>query len=112
MPNTIGINGEECIKRGSMPEFKPRPLVIIRTYSAGVHIGEYDQAEWKKEGQVITLKNARRLWRWRGANTLSEVAIHGVNREEFTRISESVEEISLVPIEIIPVAERLRLRLR
>lgn len=78
------------------------PEVIIRTDTAGVFVGVLEE-EWKTAGQVVTLKNARRIWRWRGANTLSEISMSGVNRKEYTRISTSVPSQKLVPTEVIPV---------
>ena len=77
-------------------------LSIIRTYSAGVHVGEVVSLD----GKTCVLRNARRIWRWRGANTLNEIALRGVNRKEYTRISETVPSITLTEaIEVIPVAE-------
>lgn len=43
--------------------------VVVRTYSAGVHAGELVS----QNGKEVTLKNARRIWYWRGANTLHEI---------------------------------------
>ena len=77
-----------------------RPLVVIRTYSAGVHIGNLVS----RKGKEVTLTNARRLWRWSGANTLHEVATKGVAAD--SKISEIVPTITLTEaIEIIPVSE-------
>lgn len=74
---------------------------IVRTYSAGVHVGEVVSLD----GKTCVLRNARRIWRWRGANTLNEIALRGVNRYEYTRISETVPTITLTEaIEVIPVA--------
>jgi hypothetical protein len=79
-------------------------LVIVRTYSAGVHIGTLGE----RSGTEATLHNAVRLWRWRGANTLNEVATKGVKRNEYTRISKPVPVIILTQvIEIIPVLDGL-----
>lgn len=73
--------------------------VLIRTYSAGVHFGTLIS----KEGQEVHLKNARRLWNWNGALSLSEVASKGINLSN-SKISAPVEEIILTQaIEIIPV---------
>lgn len=75
---------------------------IIRTYSAGVHVGTL--ANQSPDRKVVELTNASRIWRWRGANTLHELALHGP-AEEWTRISERVPSITLTEaIEIIPVA--------
>lgn len=78
-----------------------RGLVVVRTYGAGVHVGELVS----RKGEEVELANARRLWRWRGANTLNEVALTGV-AEEYTRLSEPVPRIFLTTaLEVIPVAK-------
>ncbi len=64
--------------------------VLIRTYSAGVHFGELIS----RNGQEAHLKNARRLWSWNGALSLSEVASKGIELEK-SKISEAVQEIIL-----------------
>ena len=74
--------------------------VLIRTYSAGVHIGTLKS----RKGKEVVLTNARRLWYWKGAFTLSVVATKGVDREQ-SRISLPVPEITLTEaIEIIPIS--------
>ncbi len=76
---------------------------VVRTFSAGVHLGTVTECN----GTAVLLKNARRLWRWRGANTLSEVALHGV--AEQSRISESVPVILLTQAtEVIPCTKKAR----
>jgi cytosine/adenosine deaminase-related metal-dependent hydrolase len=80
--------------------------VVVRTYSAGVHVGILAA----RDGKEVVLREARRVWRWRGANTLSEMARHGITHE-YSRVAETVTEILLTEaIEIIPttrVAEDL-----
>jgi hypothetical protein len=99
--DTIIVNGETYVKQN-----KPSNLSIVRTYSAGVHVGEVVSLE----GTTCVLKNARRIWRWRGANTLNEVALKGVVRSEYTRISEIVPTITLTQaIEVVPVREGVNL---
>jgi hypothetical protein len=76
------------------------PAVIIRTYSAGVHYGRLAS----RRGKEVTLYNARRIWSWKGANTLHEISLRGVGPG--SRVSEPVSEITLTEaIEIIPCAE-------
>jgi len=73
-------------------------FVIVRTYSAGVHCGVLSSL--KDKAAILT--DARRIWRWRGANSLHEVALHGA-AEDYTRISEPVPEILLTEaVEVIP----------
>lgn len=76
-------------------------LVLVRTYSAGVHIGRLAA----RAGKEVELTEARRLWSWSGANTLNEVATAGVDAKN-SRISQPVPLIALTEaIEIIPVSE-------
>lgn len=35
--------------------------VVVRTYSAGVHVGTLSE----REGKEVMLVDARRIWRWR-----------------------------------------------
>lgn len=82
-------------------------FVLVRTHSAGVHCGILREIA----GQAVLLAEARRIWRWNGANTLNEIATSGVS--EASRISEPVESILLLQaIEVIPcttaAAENLR----
>lgn len=100
---TLKIDGQDVdyVRLDSIEQTKKTGKeVIIRTFAAGVHIGEIVT----KEGGEVTLKNARRLWKWSGAFTLNEVATAGVNRAD-SRISKSVPEIILPYIEIIPICE-------
>ncbi len=78
--------------------------VLVRTYSAGVHVGY----EKKKQGKFITLVNARRLWRWSGAASLSQLAMEGVKNPEKCKFPCTVTQIELKWIEIIPITEAAR----
>ena len=75
-------------------------FVLVRTFSAGVHFGTLA----KRDGKEVTLTDARRIWSWKGANTLHEIAVGGVS--EGSRISEAVSAVLLTEaIEIIVVSE-------
>lgn len=79
--------------------------VIIRTERAGVHAGLLQE----KEGNEVTLENARRLWYWDGAASLSELAIRGVSKPENCKFPGAVAEIRLLGvIEIIPTTDMAR----
>ena len=78
--------------------------VVVRTYSAGVHIGTLVA----KSGENVLLKDAFRLWKWAGAFTLSEVSQNGVSPNG-SRMSRNVPLIELTnAIEIIPTSETAR----
>ena len=73
-----------------------RQYVIVRTYSAGVHAGTLV----KRDGKEVVLADARRVWFWKGTNTLHEIALRGVG--DGSKISEPVESITLTEaIEVI-----------
>lgn len=76
---------------------------VIRTYSAGVHTGYVKE----RSGKEVTLINARRLWKWAGAFTLSEIAVSGVSDPKGCKFSVEVPEITLTEaIEIIPCTQK------
>lgn len=52
--------------------------VILRGYRSGVHAGYMV----KEEGGWITLSQARRIWYWTGAASLSEIAVYGCNPDK------------------------------
>jgi hypothetical protein len=74
--------------------------VIVRTYSAGVFAGTLVA----RDGREVELSNARRLWYWRGAASLSELAMKGVKAPKDCKFPEAVKTVLLLEaIEIIPV---------
>ena len=80
-------------------------FVIVRTYSAGVHAGTLAA----HAGTEVQLTGARRIWYWKGANTLNEIALRGVHLTEHTRISEPVNRLTVTEcIEIIPTTDEAR----
>lgn len=81
-------------------------FVVIRTINAGVHFGTLEEFDGK---QMVRLSNARRLWQWAGALSLSEVAMKGI-KIDASKISAPVDEIILTQvIEIIPCSKQSNL---
>lgn len=78
---------------------KPKlKAVIVRTYSAGVHYGLLKS----KKGQEVVLTKSRRVWYWKGAATLSELATTGLDQKN-SKVAVVLDEITLTQaIEIIP----------
>lgn len=80
-----------------------KSYVLVRTYSAGVHAGELVS----KKDKIVILKNARRLWYWSGAATLSQLAMEGVKNPKECKFPCEVAEIELTEaIEIIPCTQK------
>lgn len=74
--------------------------VIVRTFSAGVHIGTLDA----KAGKEVRLSGAHRAWYWKGAFTLNEIAVKGVGSG--SKIGVAVPAVELTEaIEIIPISD-------
>jgi len=73
---------------------------LIRTYSAGVHIGDIESVN----GMECKLTNAMRLWRWEdGGLSLSAVANNGVVKG---RLNKTGEIYLTNVIEIIPTTAK------
>jgi len=62
----------KAAKKTTKPSPKQR-YVIVRTYSAGVFAGYLVS----RTGKEVALRDARRLWYWTGAASLSEMAVRG-----------------------------------
>ena len=65
------------------------------------------------DGRTVRLERAVRIWRWRGARTLSEVSRDGVRsaaESGYTRVSAEVATITLLDAcEVIPCTDAARL---
>jgi len=93
---TVTIDGKEYREVQELGS-----IVLVRTCSAGVHFGTLKN----RDGKEVVLANARRLWSWGGACSLSQVAMDGVDLSA-SKISVSVPHIELTEaIEIIPMSK-------
>ena len=93
---TIMIDGVEY---APVQKHEDKPLVITRARDSGVHVGRL----LRREGREVELADARRIWHWKGANTLNEVAVDGVAKG--SKVSQPVSSIILLDVcEVIPCA--------
>ena len=84
---------------------KTLPYVIVRTYSAGVFAGELAE----RSGKEVKLLNARRLWYWKGAASLSQLAQSGTSKPKECKFPEAVSSVLLTEtIEILDVSAAAR----
>lgn len=82
-----------------------KKYVIVRTYSAGVFAGYIKS----RKGQEVVLEKARRLWYWKGAASLSQLAIDGVASPQECKFPAEVSQVELLQaIEILDVTEKAR----
>lgn len=78
---------------------------IVRTYSAGVFAGELES----REGKEVILRNARRIWYWEGAASLSQLAMEGVKFPDKCKFPCEVDKVILTEtIEILDVTDEAR----
>lgn len=79
--------------------------VIVRTFAAGVFAGTLTE----QKGRTAILIAARRLWKWAGAASLSQLAMRGTSDPENCKFPEPVERVKLFQvIEILNVTENAR----
>ena len=79
-----------------------KKYVIVRTYSAGVFAGILES----RTGQEVVLTDARRLWYWSGANSLSQLAVDGTVDPSNCKFPVAVPRVELLQaIEILDVTK-------
>ena len=77
--------------------------VIIRGDRSGVEFGTLVE----QNGSEVTLKNARRIWYWDGAASLSQLAKDGTAKPSNCKFTVYVDSITILDvIEIIPCTEK------
>lgn len=85
---------------------KKQKFVIVRTHSAGVWFGNIKSLD--KDIAIIT--NARRLWYWSGAASLSQLAVEGTKRPSDCKFTVTItdEDGVYLPqvIEVLPCTEQ------
>lgn len=109
--NVVEINGKKYIPLDSVSVSKKveKDYVVVRTQSAGVFAGNLV----KRNGKEVEMKNARRLWYWNGAASLSQLAMDGVANPNSCKFPCEVTRIILTEaIEIIPCTEQARISIR
>ena len=96
--NEIEIDGEIYLKKACATKSDNMQYVIVRTYSAGVFAGYLKS----RNGKEVVLHDARRIWYWKGAATLSQLASEGTKNPSECKFPCAVEEVVLTEaIEIL-----------
>ena len=79
--------------------------VIVRTQSAGVFAGYLES----RNGREVVLTNARRIWYWAGANSLSQLAMEGTSKPNECKFPCAVDRVELLEaIEILDTTAAAR----
>jgi hypothetical protein len=102
LTSKVGSEGEFCQKRVKMSDEK---YVIVRTYSAGVFAGYIVS----RNGREVVMRQARRLWYWKGASSLSQLAMEGVKYPNECKFPCEVDRVELLEvIEILDVTDQAK----
>jgi hypothetical protein len=109
--NEVDINGVAYIRKDSIKEnvmaekVNGLKYVIVRTYSAGVFAGYLES----RTGQEVVMRNARRIWYWDGAASLSQLAMEGTSKPQNCKFPAPVDRVELLQaIEILDVTEKAK----
>jgi hypothetical protein len=86
--------------------------VIARSVNAGVFAGELADGGALGDGidrTSVTLKNARRLWYWAGAASLSQLAVTGTSEPRNCKFPEEVPIVTINDVcELLGVTDKAR----
>lgn len=99
MEDVIEVNGEQYQRVQKIVDgFK-----IVRTYSAGVFAGIVEG----RNGREVVMRNARRLWKWSGAASLSQLSMEGTSNPDGCKFPCAVDRVELFEvIEILDCTEK------
>ena len=76
---------------------------IVRCYGAGVFFARVESLD----GQVAQLRDARRIWYWDGAASLSQLATEGTKAPGNCKFTVTVPRMTVTQVlEIIPCSEQ------
>lgn len=88
---------------------KKKQYKIVRTYSAGVFAGYVES----RNGQEVVMTNARRLWQWSGAASLSQLAVSGTSNPDGCKFPVEVPRVELLQaIEILDVSKEAEISIK
>ena len=104
---TIVVNGVEYVQKSEQKEMEVNTdgfkYCIVRADRAGVFAGYVKN----REGSEVTLLQARRLWYWDGAASLSQAAEEGFSKPQNCKFPQEVSEILILGvIEVIPTTQK------
>lgn len=111
-PDTMMIDDvkyvrEDSIKSEQAFDLEGKECVIVRSYDAGVFCGYLSKdVVFTEKNETVKLYNARRLWRWSGAASLSQLCVDGVANTSDCKFPCSVEWVVLNRVcELLPCSE-------
>jgi len=107
----LTINGTTYVPKGDTisPPVDGMPYKMVRTRSAGVFAGYVEKIESTEYGTKATLRQARRIFFWDGAASLSQLARDGTSAPQNCKFPCAVDSVELFEvIEMIPITEKAK----
>ena len=103
----IEINGTTYVPKGAQQapaeEWEGMPYKIVRARDAGVYAGYVEN----RTGDEVTLRNARRIWYWAGAASLSQLAMDGTSKPNSCKFPCAVDKVELLGVcEVIDCTQK------
>ena len=96
--DSVVIEGREYVPKESVKKMavdcEGKKYQIVRAYGAGVFAGYIIE----RKGQEVVMVNARRLYYWDGASSLSQLAMEGVARPQNCKFPCIVERVELLQV--------------
>ena len=105
--NEIEVNGVKYVRKGSECSAPAtlKDAVLVRCESAGVFYGTIVMHDLSSATAKLT--NARRVWYWSGAASLSQLAVDGTAKPKECKFPVAVPEITVSKvIEVIPMTQK------
>lgn len=108
-PKTLQIDGIEYVAKDSIQDsaesLDGMPFCIFRCDRSGVFAGYLKS----RTGQEAVIRNARRIWYWSGAASLSQLAVDGTSKPNDCKFPVAIEEMTVTDvIEIIPASAKAK----
>jgi len=108
----VNVNGVDYVPKdsvkSSVPAEKVKGLerVVIRSYGAGVFYGYLKEKKAELNGVNVILLRAKRIHHWKGACSLTQLAMEGVKNPQECRITDAIDsEFIANVIEILPLTK-------
>lgn len=107
--NELTINGVIYVPKDSIrtaaEKLDGMEYCMVRTYSASIFAGYVES----RTGKEAVLRNARRIWYWEGAASLSQLATDGTKKPDKCKFPVAVDKVTLTDvIEIIQITEKAK----
>jgi hypothetical protein len=103
--NEVEINGIKYVRVDKLVPMDMSKLSMVRSESAGVFFGMVESHDWSNG--VVKMTNARRVWYWSGAASLSQLAMDGTSKPKECKFPCPVSAITIAKvIEVISMTTK------